>query len=156
MNKRKTQYTLKGTRFGDLQYEKDDVLSFPEGIIGFWQLTEFVLLNPKADGQFRWLQSTQEPSLAFLLTDPTFYLEEYSKAVGDLDLAELGIDGNTPYMVMVTASIPKGDPQGMTINLAAPVVINVASRKGAQILLDNPAYTIKHRAFADAEREKVA
>ena len=67
-----------------------------------------------------------------------------------VDLAlELGIADGNQALVYTTASIPHGRPRDMTLNLAAPIVISGATRLGKQIVLENEAYTMRHRVFAE-------
>lgn len=152
--KTNTRLTLAGTRFGELEYTPEDVVQFPEGLIGFWQLTEFLLICPKEGSNFRWLQSVQEPTVAFLLTDPTSYVGDYNPRVNDSATYLLKIEDTTPYLVYTTANIPAGKPQEMTLNLAAPIVVNVHQRIGAQVLVEGTRYATKHPAFAVVEVPK--
>ena len=51
------------TRFGDLEISEEQIIYFPKGIIGFEGLERYVLLN--ATDKVSWLQSVDEPALAF-------------------------------------------------------------------------------------------
>lgn len=146
--------TLSGTRFGDVHYGKEDVVRFPEGLIGFWQATDFILVTTQEGSPFRFLQSVQEPELAFLLADPNHFVPEYRAVLSEVDSSELRIDQSTPHLVFATATIPKGSPQDMTLNLAAPIVINIESQIGGQVLLDNPSYSIRHQVFEKPAAKK--
>jgi len=143
---------LNGTRFGQIDYTEDDVVVFEEGLIGFARCREYVLLSTKEGSPFRWLQSVEDPCLAFLVVDPHYYVDSYAPAIEDFEAVKLGIDRDTPCVVYTTAAIPAGSPSDMTINLAAPIVINPTSRKAKQLVIEDPAYTIKHRVFPAANR----
>ncbi len=149
---------IEGTRFGIIEFEQDDVVQFGEGLIGFPELRQYVLLNHKPESPFRWLQSLEEPSLAFLVTDPIPWVEEYSPDIPDEVGEALGISSEDPVLVYTTAAIPPGSPTDMTINLAAPIVVNPVSREGFQVVLDNEAYTMKYRVFDQSKQtnEEVA
>ena len=58
-------------RFGTIDYDKDDVISFPTGLVGLPQLVEFVLIEHKEGTPYRWLQCLTDPEMAFLTADPT-------------------------------------------------------------------------------------
>jgi flagellar assembly factor FliW len=145
--------TLQDTRFGDIEYNDLDVITFAEGLVGFPATTEFVLLCPREDKPFRWLQSTQEPDLAFLVTDPAVYVANYAPQVSDSVARSLAMTTETPRLVYTTVNIPRGRPDQMSINLAGPILINAADRKGKQIVLEDGAYTTKHRVFQKADQE---
>lgn len=150
--------TLSGTRFGDIEFTDDDVVHFPEGLIGFPNSRRYVLLCAKPGSPFRWLQSLDEPALAFLCTDPAHYVADYAPTLSERHARDLGMTAETARLVLCTAAIPKGKPEEMTLNLAGPIVINAEVRRGRQIVLEDGAYTIRHRVFpqADRVREPVA
>jgi flagellar assembly factor FliW len=150
--------TLSGTRFGDIEFNDDDIVHFPEGLIGFPNSREYVLLCAKPGSPFRWLQSLDEPALAFLCTDPIHYVPDYAPTLSERHARDLGMTVDTARLVLCTAAIPKGKPEDMTLNLAGPIVVNAEVRRGRQIVLEDGAYTIRHRVFpqADRVREPVA
>lgn len=143
---------ISGTRFGSIEYTAEDVVSFDEGLIGFSKLCRHILVSTKEGSPFRWLQSLDEPSLAFLLTDPVAFVDGYAPAMTDAEAESLALCEDTPRLLYTTASIPAGCPNDMTLNLVAPIVINAVTRKAKQIVLDDHAYTIRHRVFPAADR----
>jgi flagellar assembly factor FliW len=144
--------TIQGTRFGDIDYTTEDLISFPEGLIGFPAATEFVILNHRPDSAFRWLQSINDPALAFLVAQPEKYVPDYAPVLSEKDARILQIDAETPVMMFATANIPKGAPAEMTLNLAGPIVVNALSRVGRQVVLEDALYTVRHRVFQPAIR----
>lgn len=148
---------LTGTRFGEIEFGPADVLFFKEGLIGFPRLQEFILLSHKDDSPFRWLQSVQEPSVAFLCAIPQSFLPDYNPTLTSAVVESLKIEESTDRYVLTTASIPKGQPQELTLNLAAPILVNAKSRSALQFVLEDEAYTVKHRVFPDAKvKQRVA
>jgi flagellar assembly factor FliW len=150
---------IEGTRFGNIEYTTEDVIELPEGLVGFATLKHFVLVNLKPGSPFRWFQSIENPAWAFLLTDPLVYVPSYDPRVDESVVKSLDLDEQTPRLLYTTVCIPHGQPEQMTINLSAPIVINAVSRRAKQIVLDDHAYTIKHRVFQTADRsgeQKVA
>jgi flagellar assembly factor FliW len=148
---------LTGTRFGDIEFGPNDVLFFKQGLIGFPNLQEFVLISHKDDSPFRWLQSVQETSMAFLCAVPQHFVPEYNPDLSTSVVEALKLEEDTDRYVLTTASIPKGQPDGMTLNLAAPILVNANTRSALQFVLDDEAYTVKHRVFPTAKvKQKVA
>ncbi|HVT11870.1 MAG TPA: flagellar assembly protein FliW [Fimbriimonadaceae bacterium] len=148
---------LTGTRFGEIDFGPTDVLFFKEGIIGFPLLQEFILLSHKDDSPFRWLQSVQEPGIAFLCVIPQHFVPDYNPELTHAVVESLKIEEDTERFVLTTASIPKGEPTKMTLNLAAPILVNARGRIALQFVLEDEAYTVKHRVFPEAKvKEGVA
>jgi flagellar assembly factor FliW len=142
--------TLEGTRFGNIEFDENELVTFSEGLIGFPTLNHFIVIPHKPDSPFHWLQSVEEPGLAFLTVDPTGLVNNYSPTISDGDAKSIALTNPEQAAVLVTASIPNGDPSKMTVNLVAPIVVNTQTRKGKQVVLEGEAYTIRYRVF-DAE-----
>lgn len=148
---------LTGTRFGEIEFGPADVLFFKEGLIGFPGLQEFILLNHKEESPFRWLQSVQEPGVAFLCAVPQHFVPSYNPPLASDAVNALKLTDTTDRFVLTTAAIPKGHPEDMTLNLAAPILVNAKTRSALQFVLEDEAYTVKHRVFPEAKvKEKVA
>lgn len=151
-----TACVLVGTRFGTLAFDPADVIAFPDGLIGFERLRDFVFVTAGAGSPFRWLQSLDDPSLAFLVADPDAFIPAYAPTLSKTALSALDLGSQAPYLLWVTANIPSGRPNDATLNLAGPVVVNPANRRGRQVVLDGEAYTVRHRAFARSEPTALA
>jgi len=143
---------LNGTRFGHIEYSNEDIVFFDEGLIGFSKFRHFVVVSTKEDSPFRWLQSLDDSAVAFLVVNPNHYLQDYAPVVEECEAQSLEISPDIPCVVYTTATIPVGSPSDMTLNLAAPIIINPATHKAKQLVIEDPAYTIKHRVFPAAIR----
>lgn len=144
------------TRFGTVGYTDADVVVFNDGLVGFPLHTRYLLLCHKPDSPFRWLQSLDEPQLAFLITDPSNWLPDYAPKMDEQDAAALGIIPEAPRIVYVTVTIPAGQPNEMTINLAGPIIVDLERRTAIQLVLQDETYTTKHRVFPQANRVSAA
>jgi flagellar assembly factor FliW len=142
---------LLGTRFGELDYQTDDVVHFKDGMIGFASYQDYVVVNAKEGSPYRWLQSVEEPKLAFLLSLPDSILEDYSPEISNEEASALGLTQETEYLVLVTTTIPPGKPAAATANLAAPVIINLETRNAKQVILEDEAYTIRYPIFSGSQ-----
>jgi flagellar assembly factor FliW len=141
---------INATRFGDIEYTEEDLICFAEGLIGFPNAKSFVVLTHKPGTPFRWLQCVEEPSLAFLVAIPEYFVPDYAPVVGDNTARTMGLTEETNKLLFATVSIPAGQPHDMTLNLAGPIVVNVDTRQAQQVVLEDDAYTIKHRVFEQA------
>ena len=144
------------TRIGVIEFEADDVLSFPDGLFGFPEQRRFVLVQHKEGSPFRWLQCLDDGNLSFLVVDPAHYVTDYAPPMPKAASDALRLDELTPMLVYTIVTIPSGRPEDMTLNLAGPVVINCATNLGRQIVLDDEAYPVRHRAFAEKSKSKAA
>lgn len=137
--------TLETTRFGNIECQDDDVLTVIDGVLGFPECTRFLVISHGEGSSFRWLQSVDNPELAFLVIDPAEFKADYAPEMPDRLAGKLGLDENTPRIVYTIVSIPAGQPEQMTANLAGPIVINAEARVAAQVVLDDPQWNTRHR-----------
>jgi flagellar assembly factor FliW len=138
---------VSSARFGDLLVAPGAVVTFADGLIGFPNAKRFVAVPHDAPGSpFVWLQSIEQPSLAFLLLPPALVSPGYAPT---LPADESGMSGDAAFWAIVT--VPQGRPQDMTANLLGPLVIQ--GGLGRQIVLDGAAdarYTARHPIITPA------
>jgi len=132
---------VRTTRFGTVSINEDRVLTLPKGMLGFGSCTRFCLLEPADDACFFWLQSLDDPALAFVVTDPNFFVPEYSVPIRPEQMAELGIPQLADAQVFVIVN--KVD-NTLTGNLQGPLVINTLTRTGEQFVLAEKKWTTRH------------
>ncbi len=128
------------TRFGDIQFTTEDVVEFSGGLVGFPEMERYVLVQHKDDSPFRWLQSLDCGELAFLVVDPAVFCTDYAPEMPGSAAVELALDEETPRLVYTIVTIPRGKPSEMTLNLAGPLVLNLATGKAKQVVLEDPRY----------------
>jgi flagellar assembly factor FliW len=135
---------LEGTRFGSLEFSAEDVIRFEDGLIGFVAEKEFVLVPAKPGSPFSWLQSINNAAIAFLVADPNRFVQGYLPEISDADASKLNLSDEVEHVVLVTTNIPQGRPHEATINLAAPIVINVDEHLGRQVILTIEGLSMKY------------
>jgi flagellar assembly factor FliW len=128
--------------FGTLFVRDEDVLDFREGLLGFSRCTRWLLLEGKKPGT-AWLQSADIGALAFLLIDPFTTFDGYTAHLGPSEVRQL--DANDPSQIAVFAivTLPSSNDPQPTANLRGPVVINVSSRLGAQVLSSAETWSVR-------------
>ncbi len=141
-------------RFGTIEVETDLVITFPEGIIGFEHCTRFTVIAQGSAGSLRWLQSLDVPALAFPITEPWEFRPDYSATLSDGDTQTLKLSDTIPALVFIIVTVPPKNPQEMTANLLAPLVVNVATRKAKQVIVQEAEYTTRHRIADEMVRAK--
>jgi flagellar assembly factor FliW len=142
------------TRFGPIQISNDDILTFSEGLLGFNELSKFVLLDDPNDEIFAWLQSCDEPSIAFPVLEPELFEENYTLQMTKTDLQTLEASEESQLRSFCIITIPE-DPSRMTANLKAPVVVNVEKRLARQCVLQNNKLEIREPIFTKLQQRVV-
>jgi flagellar assembly factor FliW len=138
------------TRFGELECPDDVIMTFPGGVLGFPEQHRYILLEHDIEGSpFRWLQALDSADLAFIVVDPVQVDPEFSLDV-DADTARIiGSDQLADCALMSIVNVPHDQPIRMTANLKAPLLVNVASRIGRQMVLSNNRFSLSARIFPD-------
>lgn len=138
---------------GEIEYLEDDVIFFDDAIPGFEELHKYIVI-PSGDPNlpFHYLQSVEEADLAFIVTDPFLFVENYDFELPDAEGEKLGIlseDDASNLMIYTIATIPE-NVDDTTINIVAPILINAESKKGLQLILGEYD-AFKHPIFKKEE-----
>ena len=142
------------SRFGEIEVDEKKIIRFKDGIPAFEDEHEFVILPYEEESPYYFMQSLSSPDLAFLLTIPFLFFNDYTFELDDETVNELGIEDseNVFYYSMVT--IPNGSIRYMTANLLAPIVLNGANMQAKQVVLEKSNYTTKHRLFPESAKKE--
>ena len=139
------------SRFGTIEVDESQVFTFPMGMLGFAKLKKYVVIDHTQDSPFKWLQSIEESGLAFIITDPTFFRPDYQIKVRRGEVSMLQVENEDDLVVSVIMTIPE-NPQNMTANLLAPLIFNMANRRGMQHVLTNSDYSVKFHVLRDRDK----
>lgn len=142
------------TRFGEIEIENEDIIVFSEGLPGFEEEKQFVLIPYDQSSPFFFLQSVQAKELAFLLISPFDFCAEYSFELDDGIVDELEIAAENDIVVYSIVTMHGSEIKKMTANLLAPVVINIKNKKARQVVLDNTKFTTRYNIFAHSAKSK--
>ena len=134
-------------KFGKIDIDEQRIFEFKLPIIGFDELKKFVLLDLNKDNFFKWLQSVEDPALAFPVVSVFNLNIDYSIDLPDDVIEELKIKNVESLLVMNISSIPQDDPQGTTINLLAPIIFNLDEHLAGQVILSGSGYNISFPLF---------
>jgi len=122
-------------RFGEIEVAEEILLTFPSGLVGFPTVQNFVVLDVAEDCQYQWFQAINEPDLAFVIIDVHLLDQKFQADISDEGMAELEITPSDPVLILAVVTIPAGEPDRATANLRAPLVVNLRTRKGKQLIL---------------------
>lgn len=129
------------TRFGEVDYDPNNALYFPAGMIGLPTLQNFVVMPNKKNGPLFWIQSIDDPEIAFVLTDPTNFFLNYRVQPDGIERSSLSITEEDDCHVLVVVTVP--DDQKITLNLFAPILFAPKSNRAIQVILENSQYKTK-------------
>ncbi|CAG0995058.1 Flagellar assembly factor FliW [Phycisphaerales bacterium] len=132
---------VRTTRFGMLEIPDERVIEFPKGLLGFSQYTRYCLLEPGEDACFFWLQCMEEPALAFVVTDPSLFVPEFSVPIRPEQMLEMKLGRLEDAQVFVIVNKVE---QTLTGNLQGPLVVNTLTRTGEQMVLAEKRWTTRH------------
>lgn len=129
------------TRFGEVEYDPDNLLHFPAGLIGLPNLRHFIVMPNKKQGPLFWIQSVDDPDIAFILTDPTNFFLEYQLTPEDSERQLLHLDRDDDCFILSVVTVPTD--QKITVNLAAPILFAPKSNRAIQVIIENSNYSPK-------------
>ncbi len=145
---------IQTTRFGQVQLQAEDILTFSEGMLGFADLKKFVLLDDPTDDIFAWLQSCDEPAIAFPVLEPELFAPQYKVSLAKSDYENLKMQTMEKARLFCIITIPD-DPTQMTANMKAPVVINVPGKMARQCVLQDNSLAIREPIFTKLQQRVV-
>lgn len=138
------------TRFGEIEISEETIIQFPSGILGFPDSQTYALLNTDDNSPLKWLQSLDDPALAFVVTNPNLFKPDYVIDAYRSDLNDIDVKDAEDVLVLVIVTVPK-DPSKMTANLKGPILINTLNRKAKQLIVDSQDYEIKFRLLQEED-----
>jgi flagellar assembly factor FliW len=137
--------------FGDLDLPEDQVILFKEGVPGFPQIHRFVMLDFEDLKPFQYFQALDDPPIALLVVNPFSVDPTYAFQLSKSDMEDIQTSDTNETAVYAVATIPD-DPEQATINLMAPIVVNVKKKCAKQVILHDGIYSVKHPLFKASKR----
>lgn len=144
--------------FGEIDLDENKIITFEDGLIGFEDCKRYTILYNNEDGgnnTISWLQSLDMPEFSLPVISPLSVVADYNPIVEDEVLMPLGELTEENVIILLTLSVP-ADLTQMSANLKAPLVINSETRKGCQIIAENPDYVIKYNIYEQVKKSKEA
>jgi len=132
---------IKTTRFGEIEIDEARAIHFKDGLPGFIDKRNFVILEHKPGSPFMWLQSMDTPDLAFVMINPFLLKSDYLKDLSPEEEALMKGENDEEINVYSLVTIPRGHVENATVNLMGPIVIGSGSRNAKQVILANSGYS---------------
>jgi len=139
--------------FGKINYKKSETIWMAKGLLGFEGSHQFILLSPEEQDPFKWLQSVDDESLAFLVIDPLLVKPDFNIDINPKDLAILECKNASDLIIYLLVTIPKGRIEQMTANLQAPIIINRANLHAIQLIVNESGHITQYPIFKALEKK---
>lgn len=139
---------FKTLRFGVLDIPDDKIIHMAKPVLGFEELKEFCIVEGGNCEPFLWLQSVEEPSVAFIIVNPVFFCPNYKIEINPKEIEELQVENVKTVEIYAIVSIPS-DPRKMSINLQGPILFNTDTRLAKQLILVNSSYKVNNYIIGD-------
>ncbi len=144
---------IKTTRFSELEVNKNDIINFSDGLLGFEGLKDFFLVDPGDHTLILWLQSVHESATAFPIIEPRIFLPDYFVQILPSDLEDLDLkDYKKDAVIYTILTIPPHEITAMSANLKAPIVINNKTKSARQIILQDNKLRIHHKMYEELKK----
>jgi flagellar assembly factor FliW len=143
MKKEAAAVEIDTTRFGKIRIKESELIGMRGHILGFEHHKRFVLLTIEDNPPFLWLQSVDDPAIAFVVIDPRIVKPGYAPAISEGDLVLLDIQRTEEIALLAIVTV-RSSPIRATANLRAPILINAEKRSATQTIFDDPDYPIQY------------
>lgn len=146
---------LETLRFGSLDTEGFRKISFQDGLPGLEKHKDYFLLDIEEYRPLYWLQSVTEGTIALPLVDPFQFFPDYDIDINDDELHSLELSNSEDLFVLCVAVIPE-EIENLTVNLVAPIFMNIDKGLGKQIVIDKHAniYSVREPLFKRNDAQK--
>lgn len=132
--------TVDFPRFGTCTYREAEVLAFPWGLPGFPDCQRFLALSVGA-GTILWLQSLDDVKVALPVADPWQFFPEYDPRLPGFARLSLALDRPEDFALLAVTIIPESGQA--TMNLLAPIVVNLRTRVARQVTVEGDDYSVR-------------
>jgi len=134
------EITVSTSRFGQLSVNPEKIITVTSPFLGFPDSRRFIVKPHGEESPFLWLQSLDDPKLAFVAIQAALLIPQYQPEISSLTRQELQGSPDQPLEILLILTVPKENPEGMTANLLGPVAINSQKRLAKQVLQDPTRY----------------
>ncbi|MCA9129771.1 MAG: flagellar assembly protein FliW [Planctomycetales bacterium] len=119
------------SRFGQVQSGPEEILIFPQGLIGFEANKQWLILPDPNNSEVAWLQSVSQAHVALPLVSPRKYATDYKVNVPQRQLSVLKIRSSDRVYILTVVS---KSGKTLTTNLRSPIIINLTKRLACQVI----------------------
>jgi len=139
--KESSMVNLSTNNFGNLSIEKENIITFEQGLLGFEELKQFAIIDVEECLPFEWLVSVEDPIVAFPILSPTLLFSDYKPSLTKDDLVLLDIKKEMDVEMFCIVTLGE-KPENVTLNLKGPILINMKNKMGKQVVLAEDYYSL--------------
>ncbi|MDD4892302.1 MAG: flagellar assembly protein FliW [Phycisphaerae bacterium] len=143
---------IETTRFGPVEVDETRLICFADGPVGFPAHKRFALISVGPQSSFYWLQSADDPGLAFVVTDPRLFVPDYAVPLREEDAQRLGAASSDLLQLFVIVNKVDGV---LTGNLQGPIVVNPTNLHATQLVMSERRFTTRHPLIQLPARKEV-
>lgn len=126
--------------------QKEDIIHFEEGIPGFFEYKDYVLVQDEDGSPVMCLQSATSKTPSFVVVDPFAFIHGYAPIISKSDLEYFGVDSANDLRFLAITILSK-DILDSVVNLKSPIAINPRTREAKQVFVENSEYSLRHHLF---------
>lgn len=138
------------TEFGDMDVSNKDIIHFDQGLLGFDDIKDYVLIKHDEQGMIMTMQYADGEIPQFVVLDPFAVVTDYHPILPTTTLKQLGSKNSNDLKYLVIAVV-RENYLDTVVNLKSPIVINPETRCAAQIIVENTDYSMQHKVFGSKE-----
>lgn len=134
---------IEGTKLGDIEVDDARIVTLPEGILGFSDARKYVVLDLRAGSELKWFLSIDRPDLAVVVLDPCAWFPEFHVPLSGTDALTLAIREGDELSVLAVVTVRGCRREDMTVNLRAPIAVNLRTMTGKQLVLSDDRWGVR-------------
>lgn len=134
--------------FGEIEIDEKKIINFDTGISPFVEYHKYAIIQEE-DTDFYYLQCLEDGDLTFVVANLKNIKPDYNPKVDIEYLSELGEIKNNLEIYNIV--VVKDTLENATVNLLAPIVVNVDNNKAKQVILANEEYGVRHQLYEEVK-----
>ena len=123
-----------------LTHDTEQVLRFRDGIPGFPEHENFMLVSLAEGSAFQMLRSLDDPDLSLIVCVPWLFFPDYAPELSEIEQEELGIEELSDAVVFCSVTL---EDEEVYVNLLGPFIVNANTREGRQLVLAGSEYPVR-------------
>lgn len=135
--------------YGDIDLAEAQNIEISEGILGFPDYTRYVL-HPDPDNSsiFYWVQSLEDPQLAFPVLPAASVLKDYTPSCLDSDLAKIDAQSISDVGIFLIVTL-REQINEISANLRGPLLVNLDTQRAIQAISNDDSHQVRYKLFQE-------
>jgi flagellar assembly factor FliW len=134
---------IEKSKLGDIEIDDGKIITIDGGLPGFSDARRCVLVDTKPGSAFKWLLFVDRPDLAFVVADPFAFFPDYVAPLGEQELGSVGFEEGDELALLSVITVRGRRKDDTTFNLKAPIVVNMRTFSGIQLLQQGDRWEVR-------------